>query len=794
MLNLWESIEWGSPQWQPVALGAAGLLILVGLWNLVASRPIVATALFAFLFRMTGIALLLLTLLNPQRLAERPRPRANLFPVVVDQSQSMTLRSARDQASRGESVQQWLAATNAWHARLSQDFDVRKYQLSSRLQPWPDGQSLLFDGDASNLISGLQTLSERMKDRPVAGVLLFTDGNATDTPLISFDASQLGFPIYPVLIDENDSPADLRIGDVAATQTDFETAPVTITVRLISQSLAGAAVTVRLNDETSGKLIDEQSLKLPDDNKPLPVTFKFRPQQAGVGFYHVMAFQDKDRTQIDSGLEPSEINFVNNHWWLNVDRGHGPHRILYVSGRPNWDFKFLRRALQNDPETRLVGLLRLANKEAKFSFRDREVTSTNPLFAGLGEEEEDGAQQADEAVMVRLGIEENEELSSGFPTTPEELFSYKAIILDDIEADFFTQDQLQLLRRFVAVRGGGLLLMGGVESFDRRRFAVGPLAELSPIYPAKNDLDATSRDYRFSITREGMLQPWLRLRETEAAEQQRLAAMPNFNTVNPTGGIKPGAIALATVNDGEGHDQPAMVMQRFGSGKTAAMMLADSWRWPMRRKTHEDPDAGQFWRQVSRWLVNDVPQRVQVRVQPATDQPGLFHIETQVLNEMYLPLDNARVTIEINRANPSIANEKASMSPVQSVVSSERAGQYDSSYFTRETGGFLVTARVVAQDGAEIGVANAGWSSQPGQSEFRSWQMDRRGLEHLASTSGGEVIDPSSLESFTASLQSRKVPVTERWRYPLWHQPWVMLMALICLCTDWGLRRLRGFA
>ncbi len=42
----------------------------------------------AFLFRMCGIALLLLALLNPQQLAERPRPRANLFPIVVDQSKA----------------------------------------------------------------------------------------------------------------------------------------------------------------------------------------------------------------------------------------------------------------------------------------------------------------------------------------------------------------------------------------------------------------------------------------------------------------------------------------------------------------------------------------------------------------------------------------------------------------------------------------------------------------------------------------------------------------------------------
>ena len=41
-----------------------------------------------------------------------------------------------------------------------------------------------------------------------------------------------------------------------------------------------------------------------------------------------------------------------------VHRRRGPYRLLYVSGRPNWEFKFLRRALQGEDEIELVGLIR----------------------------------------------------------------------------------------------------------------------------------------------------------------------------------------------------------------------------------------------------------------------------------------------------------------------------------------------------------------------------------------------------------------------------------------------------
>ena len=239
-----------------------------------------------------------------------------------------------------------------------------------------------------------------------------------------------------------------------------------------------------------------------------------------------------------------------------MDRSTGPYRILYVSGRPNWEFKFLRRALQEDAEVQLVGLVRIANKEPKFSFRDRSVNSTNPLFAGLGEDEEDAAQQYDEPVIIRLGVKESEELSDGFPESAEELFAYHGVILDDIETDFFSQDQLLLLRRFVGTRGGGLLLLGGQESFDSQDFGETPLGELCPLYAPRSATAKPPGPYRLSMTREGMLQPWVRLRETESAESQRLQEMPPFQTLNAIGDVKPGTSLLAVVESRDGTASP----------------------------------------------------------------------------------------------------------------------------------------------------------------------------------------------------------------------------------------------
>ena len=52
--------------------------------------------------------------------------------------------------------------------------------------------------------------------------------------------------------------------------------------------------------------------------------------------------------------------------------------------------------------------------------------------------------------------------------------------------------------------------------------------------------------------------------------------MPPLTTVNAVGDIKPGASLLATVTDADGRTVPALIAQRFGKGRTAAIPAGDS--------------------------------------------------------------------------------------------------------------------------------------------------------------------------------------------------------------------------
>ena len=70
--------------------------------------------------------------------------------------------------------------------------------------------------------------------------------------------------------------------------------------------------------------------------------------------------------------------------------------------------------------------------------------------------------------------------------------------------------------------------------------------------------------------------------------------------------------------------------------------------------------------------------------------------------------------------------------------------------------------------------------------------VDDLEAESIAQKTGGEVIAAGQLAKFVVSLPNRKVPITEDWNRPLWHQSGVFLFALACFTAEWGLRRWKG--
>lgn len=781
------------PGWSwlwPVVIAAA-LATLAAFWSYRAAPPGAWRWLCAGL-KALGVALLAFCLLEPMWSTQRARPGANLFAIVADNSQGMQVHDRQESVSRGELMKRLLGPEGGtWQDGLRRDFEVRGFSFDTHLRSVAGFQDLDFSGPASGIGTALQALRERYRDRPLAGVLLFTDGNATDLS-DGIAAVPEGLPVYPVVMGEPGAIQDAAITRIGVTQTAFEDAPVTVQVDTAASGLNRHTLRTTLLT-ADGSELDSQSQLVRGDDTRLTFRFRFRPVTPGLSFHRITlealppGREDRSAT--------GESTLLNNRAMVPVDRGRGPHRILYVAGRPNWEYKFLNRALQPDPELQLVALIRVALREPKFDFLGRAGETGNPLFRGFGNQSREEVARYDQPVLQRLNTRDELELNAGFPKTPEDLFHYEAVILDDVEAGFFSAGQLALLQRFVNERGGGLLMLGGAESLREGGYGDTPLADALPVYLDRSRMPDRTGGLRFDLAREGWLEAWARLHDNERDEQQRLKEMPAFAVLNAVEEAKPGAQVEAVVHDAQDRPWPALVTQRFGRGRSAALMIGDLWRWGT-RSPETRADLERFWRQLLRWLVVDAPPRTEVTVHPESAPPGTTRLEVRLRDANYQPFDEASVTVQIQNVSATDAagdtNAIAPLLTLRAEPSMDEPGLFTVRHTSRSAAAYRAEVTVTNAVGAELGRAETGWTVDLAADEFRSLQPNVNLLAAIASRTGGRLVQPADLASFVAELPNRTAPVMESRTLPLWHTPWIFGLALGCFLVEWGVRRWRG--
>jgi uncharacterized membrane protein len=740
--------------------------------------------------KVLGLAALLTCLLEPLWSGQRARPGANLFAIVADNSQGLQIKDRGETRNRGEVLRDILdPQRGAWQGKLEENFELRRYLFDARLQGIKDFNELVFDGRSSAIGTALRTLTERYRGRPLAGVLLLTDGNATDIHAVP-DLTGLP-PIYPVVLGKSDPIKDIAVEDVRVSQTAFEDAPVSIQAEVKAVGYGGDDIVARVVD-AAGKNVAEQSAEAHRNQDALSFRFQIRPETPGLSFYR-LEVRAKGEINSVGPAKSEEATLANNTRVLVVDRGHGPYRILYVSGRPNWEFKFLNRALEEDPQLQLVGLIRVAKREPKFNFIGRPGETSNPLFRGFGNQAPEEVERYDQPVLVRLNTKDEVELRAGFPRTAEDLYGYYAIIVDDLEAEFFAPDQAALLQRYVSERGGGFLMLGGMECFQQGKYQRTPIGDMLPVYLDHVEESKPPGPLHLNLTREGWLQPWARLRDNEADEKSRIQSMAPFQVLNRVREVKPGASVIATVADEAGKSWPALVVQRFGRGRTAALTIGDVWHWGLHdADAHRDMDKA--WRQLIRWLVTDAPNRVELTVEPRPeDGNGAVTLAVRARDPKFQALDNASVSVEIQPVMGDAApGANTNSLRLQAEPSVNEPGLYQAVYVPRATGGYKATAYVTNAVGAEAGRDDAGWSTDLAAEEFRSLSPNIPLLEAIAKKSGGEIISANRLEEFVRALPQKHAPVMDSWTFPLWHTPIMFGFALACFVSEWGLRRWKG--
>ncbi|MGH7541948.1 MAG: hypothetical protein ACRELC_13195, partial [Gemmatimonadota bacterium] len=384
-------------------------------------------------------------------------------------------------------------------AALEERFRTHLYRFAGDAERVASTTSLRFTGERTGLADALARVRQEMAGLPLSGIVLVTDGaDNAERPLADalLELQAAGVPVYTVGLGRERISPDVEVRRVEVPRDVLRGTTLVADVILTHAGLSGR--TVRLDVEDAGRILGTREVELGADGETL-VQVQFTMEEAG-----------PRRLRVRAHPLAGEALLENNARETLLEVRDARRKILYFEGAPRPELKFVRRAVRADENLQLVVLLRTA--EEKF---------------------------------LRLDVDSGEELAEGFPTTREELFQYAGLVLGDVEASFFTHDQLQMMSEFVSQRGGGLLVLGGRSSFAEGGYAGTPLADALPVVlgPAAGD-EPPLVELRPVLTPAGRRHPAMRVAGDEAASAERWASLPPVTSLNRIEEVKPGAVTL----------------------------------------------------------------------------------------------------------------------------------------------------------------------------------------------------------------------------------------------------------
>ena len=682
------------------------------------------------------IATVLVLLWQPAITVAELASQQNVIAVVVDDSRSMAIADSGSDGKLSREAAAQKALENGVLAGLQKKFQTRLYRLDSRVAQAATLREIQPVAPATHINDGLRQLATETSDLPVGAIVLLSDGSENGSgdlaPETISALRNRRLPVHTIGFGKEQLAHDVELNDVKVASRAMADSRIPATVTLHQRGYAGskALLVVRDGDKTLGS----REITLNADGATQVETLFFSPGGAGV-----------KSLQFSLGPLAGEENLVNNAATRMVGVSDDKRRILYVEGEPRWEYKFIRRAEDDDKIVQVASMLR---------------TTENKIY--------------------RQGISDPKELESGFPVRPEDLFAYQGIILGSVEAGYFTPLQQELLREFVDRRGGGLLFLGGRFALGDGGWSGSSLVDLLPtVLP--NSRSTFHRDpATVELTAAGSDSPITRLMDDPAKNIDRWKKLTYLMDYQDAGTPKPGATVLAQMNAGA-RKLPLLVTQNYGRGRTAVMATSGTWRWQMSQPLG-DPAHDLFWQQLLRWLVLESPGPVVVTAPTQTlMDDGHIQISASVRDKQYLPASNARVTAHF--MGPDGISAMVDMAP-----EANNPGVFHAAWTAEKPGSYL--AEVTASDG--LGTDTLPFQRIDGVAENFHTVQNRELLEKLSSETGGRYWKPDELTRLPNEISYSDAGISVRDIKELWNMPVVFLWLLLLMAAEWLLRRKWG--
>ncbi len=299
--------------------------------------------------------------------------------------------------------------------------------------------------------------------------------------------------------------------------------------------------------------------------------------------------------------------------------------------------------------------------------------------------------------------------------------------------------------------------------------------------------DGFFAEVKVEPTPAGLAHPAVQLDAEPAGVAARWDSLPPVTVVNPLTEVRPGATTLLEGRFGEGGpNQVILAFQRYGRGKSIALTAQDTWLWQMHADVPlEDQSHESFWKQMLRWLVDGVPDAVEVQADQEQVEPGeTVRLVASVHDSTYIEVNDASVRAQV-RSPSGIVEEL----PVEWTV--ETDGEYAVEFRPAEMGDYEIELRA-ERDGAPIGVDQTFIHAAPSDDEYFGAARRTDVLRRIAQETGGRFYLPEDVATLPEDITVTGAGVTLVEENDLWDMPVLFLLMLLLMGAEWGYRRVRG--
>lgn len=749
-----------------------------------------ALRMFLAVMRSSAYAALALVLIEPVIATYRSVTRNGLVAVAYDVSASMDMAQPDAGTSAGPStrisaVRDLLGRANgAWLNELAKQNTLRLFAFGDGVRPieWPPPVAtsdedrfaappeLRLRTDCAAAVSGAL---EALPEGPVAALILLSDGVSTRGPGVEAAiaaAESRKARVFTIGLGPEAEPVNLRIVDILAPTTTPLGDPFEVRVEVQSAGLADAVeVDVELfqtaisgaaaASQASGGAMDpqriaERRVQLAADGSSTSLVFDVTPSAAGeFAFRARVSPRDDEVTRIDNERETL------------VQVLEQRYRVLLVSGRPSYEYRFLTRLLERDKNVSVSCWLQSADETA---IRDGDA----PLTA--------------------------------LPRTADELFAYDVILLLDPFVGEVDANWAALVRRWIDEFRGGLLFAAG-SHFSPRFLNDERARALVSVLPVAPDPEAELRLSESGTYRETMsplivpvdavANPLLAVGAAPEANAAFWRAMPGVWWTMPVEDAKPAAAVLLRRAASAGRPPESgsvlFATHTFGGGRVAFLGFDSTWRW---RGPAEEAYT-RFWVQLIRYLAqgrrSDSDPRVTIQLDRETVNVGEYvSVEVRLLDPQFVPWFEPQIEIELFSGD----------GPPRAVVLPalpDRPGWFGARVLFDRFG--TTTLRVRAPGGAatasspasEPKVVSRTVRVQQPDVELRVLRQDAAFLRELARATGGRYMTPAEAEKLPELIANAtetsvtRDPAPE----PLWDRAWVLFSIAGVLALEWTIRR-----